>query len=172
MQNWIQKFPTLDAKLQQMNKREQVLVGLAAVLVLITILYYLLWKPLSDGIESRQLQVDAQQELLTWVRENTGRYLAANKQGATSSNASMRGSITERVTKLASANKVEIARMQPQSAGLLVVIDGVEFNRLLRFIQQLQSDAGLQIEHIDATELDTPGFVRVRRLQVRDGASS
>lgn len=173
MQQLTQRFPGLEARINQMNQREKTLVGVAAVLFVITLIYFVMWKPLADGIATRQAQVAAQQEMLQWVRENTGRYLAQTEEGRGQSQLrpqteSARDSISERVTRLASTAKIEIARMQPQSNGLLVVIDQVPFNSLLQFIERLQNEAGLVIEQLDATEGSEPGIVRVRRLQVSE----
>lgn len=172
LQQLIHRVPGLEARVNQMNQREKLLVSIAAVLLVITLVYFLLWKPVTDGIAERQTKINAQQELLQWVRENTGRYLAQSGGGVQSQlrtpTSSMGGSVSERVTTLASAAKIEVTRMQPQSDSLLVVIDQVGFNTLLQFIESLQTEAGLTIEHLDATEGGEPGMVRVRRLQVSE----
>lgn len=169
MQNLLHNVPGLEARINQMNSRERMLVSVAGVLLVITLIYFMLWKPVSDGIAERQTKIEAQQELLQWVRENTGSYLAQKSAGAKADNsAQMPGSVTERVTRLAAAAKIELSRMQPQSDGLLVVIDQVPFNTLLQFVENLQSQAGLTVTHVDATEGDVPGVVRVRRLQVSE----
>lgn len=169
MQKLIHSVPGLEARVNQMNQRERMLVSVAAVLLVITLIYFMLWKPVTDGIAERESKIESQQKLLQWVRENTGAYLAQKESGLrASSGATMPGSVTERVTRLASAAKIEVSRMQPQSDGLLVVIDQVPFNTLLQFVDNLQREAGLTVTHIDATESDAPGVVRVRRLQVSE----
>jgi general secretion pathway protein M len=169
MQKLLHNVPGLEARINQMNSRERMLVSVAAVLLVITLIYFIMWKPIADGISERESKIEAQQELLQWVRENTGSYLAQKSAGAKAENsAQMPGSVTERVTRLAAAAKIELSRMQPQSDGLLVVIDQVPFNTLLQFVENLQNQAGLTITHVDATEGDAAGVVRVRRLQVSE----
>ena len=169
MQKLLHNVPGLEARINQMNNRERMLVSVASVLLVITLIYFIMWKPIADGISERESKIEAQQELLQWVRENTGAYLAQKSAGANgNSSAQMPGSVTERVTRLATAAKIELSRMQPQSDGLLVVIDQVPFNTLLQFVENLQSQAGLTITHVDATEGDAAGVVRVRRLQVSE----
>jgi general secretion pathway protein M len=169
MQKLLHNVPGLEARINQMNSRERMLVSVAAVLLVITLIYFIMWKPIADGISERESKIEAQQELLQWVRENTGAYLAQKSAGAKAGNsAQMPGSVTERVTRLAAAAKIELSRMQPQSDGLLVVIDQVPFNTLLQFVENLQNQAGLTITHVDATEGDAAGVVRVRRLQVSE----
>ena len=169
MQKLIQNVPGLEVRINQMNSREKRLVSIAVVLLAITLIYFVLWKPVADGIAERQSKIEAQQELLQWVRENTGSYLAQKNAGTKAANSTtMPGSLTERVTQLAADAKIELSRMQPQSDGLLVVIDQVPFNTLLQFVENLQGKAGLTITHLDATEGDAVGVVRVRRLQVSE----
>lgn len=171
LQQFIQRVPGLETRLNQMNQREQLLVSAAGVLFVVTLAYFIAWKPLADGIAERETKIAAQQELLQWVRENTGRYLA-QKGGVQSKDSTptsaISGSMSERVTRLASAAKIEVTRMQPQSDSLVVVIDQVPFNTLLQFIEALETQGGLVIEHLDATEGGEPGIVRVRRLQVAE----
>lgn len=171
LQQIVQRVPGLEARVNQMNQREKRLVSVAAVLLVITLAYFIAWKPLADGIAEREAKVVAQQELLQWVRENTGRYLS-QKGGVQSKDSpptsAMSGSMSERVTRLATAAKIVVTRMQPQSDSLVVVIDEVPFNALLQFIESLETQAGLVIEHLDATEGGDPGIVRVRRLQVAE----
>src|SRR5690554_4962149 len=169
LQKLIQRVPGLEARLNQMNSREKTLVSVAAALLLITLVYFVVWKPVTDGISERQATIAAQQELLQWVRENTGVYVARSQASAQpATNSKMAGSVSERVTQLASAAKIELTRMQPQADGLLVVIDQVPFNALLAFVENLQRDAGLTVSHLDATEGSAAGTVRVRRLQVHE----
>ena len=168
VQQLIHRVPGLEARLNQMNTRERRLVGAAAVLLVITLVYFILWKPLADGISERETKVAAQQELLQWVRENTGKFLSGGAVQGLHPTSSMQGSTSEKVTRLATAAKIEVTRMQPQTNSLIVVIDEVAFNTLLQFIEQLQNEAGLTIETIDATESGAPGMVRVRRLQVSE----
>lgn len=171
LQQFVQRVPGLEARLNQMNQREKLLVSVAAVLFVITLAYFIAWKPLADGIAEREAKIDAQQELLQWVRENTGRYLSQQGGGQSkdsTATANMSGSMSERVTRLASAANIEVTRMQPQSDSLVVVIDQVPFNALLQLIENLETQAGLVIEHLDATEGGEPGIVRVRRLQVAE----
>lgn len=151
---------------QRLNQRERIIVSVAGVLVLIAAVYWLLWNPIASGIEQRKTQIAAQQETLQWTRENTGIYLAAKEEGADTTPQAASGSITQRVTELAAANNIQITRMQPQSTGLLVVIDSVAFSQLLSLLDALQLQGGLSIDNLDVAEGTEPGLVRVRRLQV------
>jgi len=145
---------------QQLNIREQKLVGSMSVVIAIFMFYSVIWQPLNNNLLKTQKKLDRQQALLIWVDENTARYIKTNKTGKTSSSASL----TSIVNRTANRNQISIARMQPQSRNLQVWIDEVVFTDLLQWLALLSNQEGLQVKNIDISNTETPGVVRVRRL--------
>lgn len=159
----------IEPRWQAMNSREKRLVSSGLVVLAIVVIYYGLWTPLQNGIAQRQANLAAQQSLLDWTRQATGTYLARSAKGqAVSGSAEATGSITQRITAYASANNITVTRMQPQSSGLLVVIDQVGFNDLLTMLDTLQASGGLKVDSLDIAEGPAAGVVRVRKLQVSE----
>ncbi|MDN7124453.1 type II secretion system protein M [Pseudidiomarina terrestris] len=162
----------LQLRWQQLNNRERLLVSLAGIVLAISVVYFALWQPLQSGIEQRQLQRDAQLETLSWVRENTGRYLALKQQsgqpqtGTTARRANELGDIPRLVTEFARAQQLDVGRMNPEGDSLVVVLNDVPFERVLALLDALQAESGLSIEQLDITRGNTPGHVHVRRLKV------
>jgi general secretion pathway protein M len=148
---------------QQLQLREQRLVGGMSVLIGFFILYALIWQPLNKSITDRKLKIEHQQVLLAWVQENTARYQKAMRSGGTNSQGASLSSIVNRTS---GRNAINIARMQPQGDDLQVWIDEVEFNQLLNWLGQLSMQEGLQVKNIDLSKADQQGVVRVRRLQL------
>lgn len=159
----------IEPRWQAMNSREKRLVSSGLVVLAIVVIYYGLWAPLQNGIAQRQAALTAQQSLLDWTRQATGAYLARTAKGqAVSGPAAVTGSVTQRITEYTSANNITVTRMQPQSSGLLVVIDQVGFNDLLTMLDNLQARAGLRVDSLDIAEGPSAGVVRVRKLQVSE----
>ncbi len=110
----------LQQRWHQLNSRERLLVSIAGVVLLICVVYFALWQPLQNGIDQRELQRNAQQDTLSWVRENTGRYLALSKQSGvprnTTSNAGATelGDIPRIVTEQARRLQLDVGRMSPE----------------------------------------------------------
>lgn len=153
---------------QSLNEREQLILKLGGIVAAIAILYYAIWAPLSGAVADAKMRVQTQQQLLSWVATNTAKYEAlAGGKNITSGN-SPSSSLTQRFTRIAQQNNVEVARTQPQDNDLNVVIDEVNFNQLLRLLNQLESQANIQIVQLDVAEAGAPGQVRVRRLRIRD----
>ncbi len=165
----LQQFQT---RWQQLNSRERLLVSLAGIVVAINVVYFALWQPLQNGIAQRQLQRDAQLETLSWVRENTGRYLAQKQQSAPSQNttaprrAKQLGDIPRLITEFAGDQQLDVGRMNPEGESLVVVLSDVPFTQVLAFLDALQAESGLVIEQLDITRGNKPGYVHVRRLKV------
>ena len=147
---------------QQLNLREQRLVLVMAPLVVIFILYSFVWQPLNDNIAKTTKKVARQQQLLSWVKENTERFQQAKSSGGNRAN----GSLSSIVNRTAGRYKISITRMQPQGDNIQVWIDEIAFNRLLEWLEQLSTKEGLRVTNIDLSNAEQPGVVRVRRLQL------
>jgi general secretion pathway protein M len=147
----------------QLSGREQRLVIISAVLVLVAIFYWGIWSPLNTSLERSQIAVKNQTELLTWVQKNVNR--AAQLRSSGGNNTSFSGSLPQAVNQSASRMKIAISRMQPQGDELQVWIDQAPFNDVLSWLQSLEK-TGVSILDIDIAESDLPGQVKVRRLKL------
>jgi len=147
---------------QQLNLREKKLVLAMGSLVVIFILYSFIWQPLNDNIAKTEKKLARQQQLLSWVQENTQRFQQAKSNGTKQAN----GSLSSIVNRTASSNKINITRMQPQGDNIQVWIDEIAFNQLLQWLEQLSTREGLRVTNIDLSDVEQAGVVRVRRLQL------
>ncbi len=147
---------------QQRNPREQKLVLAMGLFFSVLFLYTLIWQPLSENLVKAEKKLRKQQELLTWVSENT-QYFVQNKGNK---NARTKGSLSSVVTRTAGMNNISIARMQPQGNDIQLWIDEVSFRQLLQWLEQLSSQENLHVKAIDLTHAEQLGTVRVRRLQL------
>lgn len=150
---------------QQLNTREQRLVLLLSVFVVIFVIYAYVWQPLNDNIEKSKKSIKRKQDLLTWVQENTTRYQQAQQNGSTNTRESL-SSIVNRTSKM---NNINIDRMQPQGDDLQVWIDEISFNQLLSWLATLSQSHGLKVKSIDLNKAEQQGVVEVRRLQLGKG---
>jgi general secretion pathway protein M len=148
---------------QQLNTREQRLVASMAVVFLVFIFYSAIWQPLNNGLTEAQSKLARQQELLTWVQENTALYQQARRS---SGNVKANGSISSIANRSAKTYKLTITRMQPQGDDLQVWIDSTPFTQLLFWLEHLANNEGLQVKAIDLTQGDRVGEVSVRRLHL------
>ncbi|NQY34728.1 MAG: type II secretion system protein M [Alteromonadaceae bacterium] len=147
---------------QQLTLREQRIVIALGVVLGIYVLYSFIWQPVQSNLLKTQQTLSRQQELLTWVSQNTARYQQAKKTGKVSS----RGSLSSIVNRSARNKGITVTRMQPQAEDIQVWIDEIPFNTLLQWLDQLSSNEGINIKAIDLNTTDKSGVVRIRRLQL------
>jgi general secretion pathway protein M len=147
---------------QQLNLREKKLVLAMASLVIVFIFYSLVWQPLNNNISKTEKKIARQQQLLSWVQENTQRF----QQAKSSVGKQATGSLSSIVNRTASSKNISITRMQPQGDNIQVWIDEISFNELLQWLEQLSTKEGLRVTNIDLSDADQSGIVRVRRLQL------
>jgi general secretion pathway protein M len=148
---------------QQLNGREQQLVTAMAIAILIFVFYSAIWQPLNNGLADAQSKLTRQQQLLSWVQENTALYQQAKKSAGKSS---FSGSISSVANSSARKYKLTITRMQPQGNDLQVWIDSTPFTQLLFWLEHLANNEGLRVKAIDLSQGDVVGEVKVRRLHL------
>ena len=142
--------------------REQQLVGVCSVVLVVGIFYWGIWTPLSGAETSAQQDVQKQQRTLTEIKQKGNRILALKKSGAKTSSG---GSLSSIVNSTASAYGLTITRMQPQGNKIQVWMDEVPFDALLGYLDDVVQKKGLSLDNIDLAETDATGIVKVRRIQ-------
>ena len=60
--------------------------------------------------------------------------------------------------------QINVSRKQPKDEQLDQMLEDVAFEQLLRWLQLLQGEHGVQLVQLEVTDTDVPGVVRVRRL--------
>jgi general secretion pathway protein M len=148
---------------QQLNSREQLLVAVMGFVSIIFVFYSVVWQPLNTSLVEAKGKLERQQQLLTWVQDNTTLYQQAKRSSGQSK---LRGSISSVANRSAKNYKLTITRMQPQGEDLQVWIDSTPFTQLLFWLEHLANNEGLQVKAIDLSQGDRAGEVKVRRLHL------
>ncbi|MCW8093277.1 type II secretion system protein M [Alteromonas sp. ASW11-130] len=150
-------------KYRALTEREQMLVAISGVVMVIAILYWGIFAPLNTGIEREQTRLSSQQKLLEWVSERANR--AQQLRQAAGSGNQFRGSLPQAVNSTTNRFKIAISRMQPQGEELQVWVDQAPFNDVLSWLQAMES-MGIVILNADIAEADASGQIKIRRLQL------
>ncbi len=149
-------------KYRALSEREQRLVIITGVVMIIAMFYWLIWQPLSDGLAQEKARLDNQQELLLWVQENANRAQQLRRSGGIKT---FSGSLPQAVNTTSARFKIAIARMQPQDEQIQVTVDEAPFNDVLAWLQTME-EMGILILQADLAEGSAPGMIRIRRLQL------
>lgn len=144
-----------------LTEREQRLVLLSGLVILLGMFYWGLWAPLNQSISQQQQLLDSNKKLVTWVEEQSVK--AAQLRRTQSAPARVSGSLAQLVTSTSSNHSLTISRMQPQGDEIQVWIDEAPFNSLVSWLNELEN-RGVLIEQLDVAEANEPGIIKVRRL--------
>lgn len=139
------------------RSEQRILVGLGG-LVMVTILWSGVWKPVSDW---REISVNRQQnaeQLHDWLLANES---AARKAASTTPNQSR--SLTPIITRTASAHQISVSRLQPESNGVVsVVLQQQSFNKIIAWVAQMEENNGVSVERASLDRVEAPGFVNAQ----------
>ncbi len=150
---------------QALEAREQQLVSIGGVFLIIFIFYGAVWSPLNGSIDSKQQALDKQLQQNSWATQA----IADIKSSSSVRRVSGGGSLTQIVNNSSRRFNIQIARMQPKGDQLQIWIDSVSFNELMNWLGHLETAQKLQLKGMDISQTEDAGIVRVRNLQLEKG---
>ncbi|RDV24872.1 type II secretion system protein M [Alteromonas aestuariivivens] len=150
-------------KYRALTEREQHLVLVSAVFVVIALFYWGVWTPLNQSLDQQRELLSNQQSLLVWVQERVNRAQQLRRSG--SSRPGFNGSLPQAVNSTTNRFNIVIARMQPQGDELQVMVEDAPFNDVLSWLQALEA-MGITILQADFAEANVSGHIKIRRLQL------
>jgi len=150
----------------QISAREQRLVVVCAVLLVLGTLYWGVIQPVSQRAENAQLRIQSEKQLLSWVQDKADEIASLRGQnGQVISNTPMNQAISSTAGRFG----VELIRVQPRDEQLQVWITPLPFNRLVEWMSFLQDTHGISVTFLDIDKGDQNGVVEVKRLQFTKG---
>lgn len=160
----------LKEKYNTLEKREQSILMVGGLIVILFLLYSLIFKPMGDAIERLDKNNASKQELLVWMTQS-----AANLKGSSANGGKVdkrRGrSLNVIINTTSSSAKIAISRSQPRDNNQYQIwLENVVFNDLLRWLDVLQKDYGIYVNNINLGTTDNSGKVRVN-LTFQDSGS-
>lgn len=154
---------SLIERYKALTEREQKLVTLSALVVVIALFYFAIWSPLNTALDKQARLLDNQQSLLVWVKDSAAR--AQQLRRNTTGKRAFSGSLPQAVSRTTNQHNIAISRLQPQGDELQVWIDQAPFNNVLEWLKTMES-MGVVILQADIAEADDEGYIKIRRLQL------
>ena len=146
-----------------LTEREQKLVILSGVFIVIALFYFAIWSPLNNALAQQQKLLDNQQSLLVWVKDSAARAQQLRRVSGSEKNFS--GSLPQAVNRTTAKHEIAISRMQPQNDELQIWVDQAPFNDVLEWLKSMEN-MGVVILQADITTADAEGFIKIRRLRL------
>ncbi|BFT31966.1 type II secretion system protein M [Alteromonas sp. D210916BOD_24] len=154
---------SLIERYKALTDREQKLVALSALVMVIALFYFVIWSPLNSALDKQTRLLDNQQSLLVWVKDSAAR--AQQLRRNASGSRAFSGSLPQAVSRTTNQHNIAISRLQPQGDELQVWIDQAPFNNVLEWLKAMES-MGVVILQADIAEADDEGYIKIRRLQL------
>lgn len=145
------------------------LIGAAAALVL-TLVYFSLWQPLTSAVARLDKAVTQQQLDIVWMGAASGniRQLQQNSQGRMS-NRSMLAVVDQAIT---TANLMAgLQRMEPDGQNTVKLwLNKSSFDQVIAMLGQLEQAQGIAVQTMAMTSADGAGLVDARITLTRGGS--
>ena len=147
----------------QLEVREKIALKCMVIFFAGVFVFYGLWQPsLQFAIESRK-SLEANQELLGWMRSTEKQARAAPKgDGGARPTGQL---LLTTVSRTAKAAKITYSRLQPEGEnGVNVIFESVSFNDLMKWLEQLEAREGMRVRQISIDRQEESGMVNARLI--------
>jgi len=151
---------------QSISQREQRLVVVCTVLILVGGLYWGVVQPVSNRADNAQLRIQSEKQLLAWVKDKADEINQLKGQGGKSVSSLP---INQAISSSVSRFKVELIRVQPRGEEFQVWVAPMPFNQFMSWVTFLQESYGIGVVFLDLDKGDQEGMVEIKRLQFGRG---
>lgn len=146
------------------SEREQRLSLAAAFLVLIAIMYWGIWQPLSIGLANSENQLQRAQQTLSTTQQRATLLVSAGVGEGPAVSQSQ--NVTQIVNISARQNGIIFSRIINRNEQVEVQISNVEFDRFINWLSGLSSQYSVAVISADISQADTEGYIKVNRLSL------
>ena len=153
---------------QQLSLREKRLVIITAIVVAVTLVYFMIWEPIQDGIQTSRVRVNAQTNTLQLIREQAAeaKQLRATKSRA-GADAKGGGSLLVIIERTAQQKnlKSSLQKVQPEGQdGVRVWVENATFDQLIDWLALLENKNTIYVSEIIIERQKEPGRINSRIL--------
>lgn len=162
------RLAPLRSRYDALQPREQVLVGSAAVMIVVALLYSAIWQPLARSRAQLAGDLETAHAVATKLAQAEAEVRVAAPQ-----NAPIVGADVSLLTAVDQAAKNGTlskppSRLQPDGENAARIwFEDVEFDLLLRWMLELQTRYGVTIDVVDIEKRETAGLVNARLSVLR-----
>ncbi|KPQ30036.1 MAG: general secretion pathway protein M [Marinobacter excellens HL-55] len=159
----------LIARYDQLPVRDRQALGILTVALVLAIMYFAIWSPVSDFRAQAESGRENAEQLLAWMQANESsiRQLAGTDSASSGSAAVDKPAdgraLMALVTRSAGEAGLSLQRFEPSGEnGVRVWLEGAPFADVAAWIEQLDSRNGVIIDQAALDRANEPGRVSVR----------
>jgi len=162
----------IQKRLDVMEKRERHMVIAAGFVVIITLLYALIWEPILSNLDDQRQRYQSQHQLLIWMKEKTRETKSLQSAGAQATARFENQSTSSLVERSAQSMGMKpfIKKQTSDKKGVKIDLEQVDFNRIILWLNDMQTKYGIQTTNIKIEQQEKPGAVDVRVTLERDSS--
>lgn len=160
----------LKARFDQLPLRQQWMLVIAAILIVVYIAVAVIYKPLVAKRDLLVQQNAGAERTLQWMRGAIAEIRSLRGAGNTSAVAGSGMTLSQLVESSAARHGLRVSRFQPSGDDEAQVwLDKVSFDSTVMLLDQLENQYGLDVLSVAVNSANAPGLVNVR-LRFRKGA--
>jgi len=165
-------FSPAQKRLDAMEARERHMVIAAGVVIVITLLYALIWEPIFSNLENQRQRYQSQHQLLIWMKEKTREIKTLQSAGIQSTARFDNQSTASLVERSAQSMGMKpfIKKQTSDKKGVKIDLEQADFNRIILWLNDMQTRYSIQTSNIKIEQHDKPGAVDVRVTLERDSS--
>ena len=148
---------------QQLERKDKQLFVALALTLLLAAGYWLVWQPLQTELANTQRKITAQTQTLEEVKV-LGQKISELQDSTNTGSASQ--DLNQLINTTAQSNNIAISRIQAKSDSVQLWIDDVNFNQFVTWLEVLSKQYEVDIQNVDISATDSPGMIKVSRLQL------
>ena len=139
------------------SSKEQKIMLLLFILVSASIMWLIIFKPISNWKYNQESGHAKAFEVMTLLEANKNELVEIEKGDSVDSKKS---SIIPIITRTAVLNSIQLNRLQPDGNSVVTVfVENQSFNSVISWISQLQENNGLQVSRINIETQDSNGLI-------------
>lgn len=141
--------------------REQLLIAIAGLLLVFSVAFFLVWQPLQSQQALLSEDIQSTESLLNRLNAVAPGQTGKQSNKIKGQDLSLLAVVDKTVKAAGMGDSVK--RIQPDGeAAAKIWLEKADFNKLLRWINQLNTQYGVDVSEITINREDTPGQVRAR----------
>jgi len=158
-----EQLDKLKAQFEHLNNRERVMVGAAAIALLVYLPYQFIWSPIVGKVEAKQMMVEKQQRDLVWMqsKQNEVRQLSRSSSRINTKGKSIYG-IVEKTAQQRFGGDIRI--QQEGKKGIRIQIKQASFDAVMLWLDNLQLRHKINIKDLKIDNSKIIGQVRASIL--------
>ena len=149
----------------KLQAREQGLLLIGGLAVMIFLCYSLVWSPLVKAIDHKRMRVENNQQLLAWMVSKSAQIKQLKLTNPNIINADNQRSLLAIIDSVANrlGLRNSIKQIQPEGADLATIwIEEISFDALAKMLGQLDKNSNVRVTEANITRVDKPGMVKAR----------